>query len=109
MSACNLPFLRGSLACVIFFQSLDKPFARYFPVRRARVPLWLFQSHGILSRHNLRLRAAEKIIINAFRLSFIIFYSDKVLQVIPGTKEALKYLNNLFDKNDFEVRYNLFV
>ena len=73
------------------------------------IPLWLFQSHGILSRHNLRLRAAEKIIINAFRLSFIIFYSDKVLQVIPGTKEALKYLNNLFDKNDFEVRYNLFV
>lgn len=95
MSACNLPFLRGSLACVIFFQSLDKPFARYFPVHHAR--------------HNLRLRAAEKIIINAFRLSFIIFYSDKVLQVIPGTKEALKYLNNLFDKNDFEVRYNLFV
>lgn len=33
------------------------------------------------------------------------FSGDKVLQVIPGTKEALKYLNNLFDKNDFELDF----
>ena len=38
-----------------------------------------------------------------------LFFSDQVLQVTPATEEALKYLNDLFHNNDFEVCNILFL